>query len=738
MSDPWTSGMDKLVLRENEMFMVSDQRGDMGLGQRLGLYYHDTRYLSVYQLTLDGQSPTLLSSSCEQDFMANLQFTNPILAQAAGPDILPHTISLRRNRLVHDGLRERIGLMNYNRTPITVQLTLEIGADFRDMFDVRGYPRAARGTIHAPSWSDNLLTFSYSGLDRATRCTRISFDPPPSRVDFKGAGSAILDEPGTVLPNAVEPTHTHIVMPPLARVTWEIALPPAQPWSVTLLVAPEGPAAPAPSPQFDEDARLLRQQYVQWETGWEVQTDHALLNRLLKRSLADLRVLNQPVDGGFLPVAGIPWFAVPFGRDSLITALQTLVFKPEIASGTLRFLARYQGQRVDPWRLEEPGKILHEIRSGEMAGLGEIPHSAYYGTIDATPLFLMLFAETMRWTDDAHLFADLRPHVQAALDWIDHHGDLDGDGYVEHTVGEGTTASLRNQGWKDSKDALQWPDGRYPAPPLALAEVQGYVYAAKQDLSEILTRQGEAALGARLAQEAADLKARFNRDFWLEETGFFAQALDGQKRPLPTVTSNPGHCLYTDIVDEAHRAAVVERLLRADMDSGWGIRTVSANDPSYNPMSYHNGSVWPHDNAIIAAGMMRLGYTSSALYVANAIMDAALHFRYLRLPELYCGFSRDLRYYSIPAEYPVSCSPQAWAAGTMIHLFQTMLGMVPDAAANRLLLNPHFPDGLNRVQIDNLRLGRHRLSLLIARAAPGAPITIQMLRNPGGVAVVLP
>ncbi|MGI8587765.1 MAG: amylo-alpha-1,6-glucosidase [Chloroflexia bacterium] len=736
MSDPWAGGRDNLVLREGEMFMVSDPRGDIAAGQTLGLYHNDTRYLSIYRLALNGQPPTLLSSSCEQDFMANLQFTNPLLTGEAQPDVLPHTISLRRNRLVRDGLRERIGLMNYNRAPVQVLLTLEIGADFRDMFDVRGYPRPARGIVGPPTWADGVLTFSYTGLDGKLRRTRISFDPAPTQVVLDQQKEKLRAEPGTVLPESAQKTMTETVLPPLAHVSWQVTLPPSQPWAVTLLVAPDGPPEPAPSPQFDEDARRLLRAYHQWETGWDVQTDHTLLNRLIARSLADLRVLSQPVEGGFLPVAGIPWYAVPFGRDALITALQTLIFKPEIAVGTLRFLARHQGKKVDPYREEQPGKILHEIRTGEMARLGEIPHAPYYGTVDATPLFLMLFALTMRWLDDDELFAEMQPHVLAALDWIDNYADMTGRGYVEHARGSHTGGSLSNQGWKDSKDALQWPDGSYPEGPVALVEVQGYVYAAKRWLSEIYARRGGKTLAARLTAEADDLKLRFNRDFWLPDLGYYAQALDGKGRPLPTVTSNPGHCLLTDLIDE-HRDAVVEKLMGRDMTCGWGIRTVSSNHPSFNPMSYHNGSIWPHDNAIIAAGLVGRGYGDAALQIFDAIMDASLHFRYLRLPELYCGFARDLRYYNIPAEYPVSCSPQAWAAGTMIHLFQAMLGLEADAVKGEIRLDPHFPKELNRVQIQNLRVGRRTLDLVISRATPDAQPTVQVLRNPGGIRVAV-
>jgi glycogen debranching enzyme len=739
MSDPWSGGMNQIVLREGNVFMVADPRGDMALGDRRGLYAHDTRYLSVYHLTVNGENPTLLSSSCEQDFMANLQFTNPLLPGVDGAsDVLPHSVSIRRNQLVHDGLRERIGMMNYNRTPVQVQVMLEVGADFRDMFDVRGYERAARGTLHDPTWSGEVLTFSYTGLDGVLRRTRLSFDPAPSAVEIIASQHELPAHSSTVVPESQERTQVHPLVPPQARVTWEATLMPGQPWAVTLLVAPDGPPVPAPSPQFDEDARRLRHQYVQWEQGWDVTTDHALLNRLLKRSLADLRVLSLSVDGGFLPVAGIPWFAVPFGRDALITALQTLVFKPEIAVGTLRFLARHQGQQVVHNRQEEPGKILHEMRYGEMARLGEIPHTPYFGTVDATPLFLLLFAETMRWLDDERLFAELEPNVRAALDWVDHYGDVDGDGYVEHPRGSHSAGNLSNQGWKDSKDALQWPDGTYPEGPVALVEVQGYVYAAKQELSRLYARHGDAERADRLAAEAADLKTRFNRDFWLPEQGYYAQALDGQKRPIPTVTSNPGHCLLADLLTDDHQDAVVKRLLAPDMEGGWGIRTVSDRELSFNPMSYHNGSVWPHDNALIAAGLMRRGYATEALQVFQAVMDSAMHFRYLRLPELYCGFARDRRYYNIPAEYPVSCSPQAWAAGTMVHFFQTLLGLEVDAAGPQIRLAPHFPDGLNRVEIRNLRVGWHLLDLLISRANADAPIYVHVLRNPGNVAVLTP
>lgn len=739
MSYPWASEKNKLVLRENDIFVVSDEAGNMAQGQKLGLYYHDTRYLSVYHLMLNGQVPILLASSCELNFMASMQFTNLPIPQSGEPDIRRSTISLRCNRVVENGMLERIEITNYDRSPVTVQLTLVLGADFRDMLDVRGVPDAKRGALNAPEWNGDLLTFSYTGLDNQDRYTRITFDMPPTSIRLESPENMAVGQ--------------------LAHFTWEVLLPHNQPWAVTLLIAPDGPAAPPLRvPNLDDTVHHLYQEYAEWGTRWDVltndpmgdyqeysdpqtrwvvQTDNPLFDRLLQRSLADLRMLSQPEQGGWLLVAGLPWFAAPFGRDALIAALQTLSCKPEIAVGTLHALAQHQGQKEDRRCDEQPGKILHELRCGEMTALGQVPFDPSYQSIDATPLFLLLAAETMRWLGDQRLFDQLEPHIHAALDWIDQYGDVDHDGYVEYHTGAGVIGDLRHKSWRDYDNALQWPDGEYPAGPIAPAEVQGYVYAAKQGLSAVFARRGNTALAERLAREAADLKSRFNRDFWVDEKAFFAQALDGDKRPIVTVTSNPGHCLYTGLVDAKHHRLVVKRLLGDDMKSGWGIRTTSTLERSFNPMSYHNGSIWPHDNGIIAAGLMRYGYSVEALQLMTEIIAAATQFRYQRLPEFYYGFERNRRYYTSLVEHPASCSPQAWSAGTLIHLLQAMLGLEPDATRGQLRLRPHFPIGLNRVQIRNLRVGEATLDLLFSRPDFRAPITVEIVRNPGNIAVII-
>ena len=737
MAAPNEQVSGQLVLKEDETFVTTNPEGDIPLGQSLGLYYRDTRYISLYTLRVEGKEPVLLSASSEHNFMANLQLANPALGLPDGTTILPNTISIRRNRLMHGGgMRERIGMFSYNAFPVRLRLQIDLGADFRDMFDVRGFRREARGTIHEPRWENQVLVLSYTGLDGKERHISISFDPPPSQVWTSPAPPGYVAEQRL---DAIYPGNTatvkDIIVPPTAHALWEVQLQPHTPWYMNLTAVPEGPLERQPASLFDADARHLRHDYEEWYSeNTRLSTDNEVFNTILSRSLADLRVLIDRVPGGLLPAAGIPWYSVPFGRDSLITGLQTLMFRPDIAAGTLRFLARYQGDKIDPWRDEEPGKILHEIRFGEMAALGEIPHTPYYGTVDATPLFVMLFVELMRWTNDDTVYNQLLPHVWRALEWIDRYGDMDGDGFVEYQTK--SRWGLRNQGWKDSWDSLKFPDGKLPEPPIALVEVQAYVYAAKMGMAQLLLHRGDRAGGSRLAQEAQVLKEQFNSAFWMPESGFYAQALDGSKRQVPSIASNVGHALYCGIVDPGRAAQVVSRLMAPDMLCGWGIRTLSSEEPHFNPMSYHNGSVWPHDNGIIAAGMRRYGFHREAAEVMQQVVEAGIRFKMFRLPELYCGFARDLRYYSVPAEYPVSCSPQAWAAGAIPHFCQTMLGLYPEARHNSASLRPCLLPGIERVNVTRMRLGDNTISFQVLKDCSPDRVTLQVHDNPGRVELV--
>jgi glycogen debranching enzyme len=745
---------NKLVLKENLVFMVSREDGDVSPTDQegFGLYYKDTRYLSILELSVNGYAPALLTSSGEFNFMGNIQSANPLMqipiaaaevtpeAGAESVTLLPRTLSIRRNRFIEDGLHERVGFRNYNAFAVTLNIVLRFGSDFRDMFDVRGYNRPQRGEIKPPEWDPltNRLRFSYLGLDKLLRTSDIIFDSAPTSVELRslpGPNAQQLTQRGISLPYSTEPVFTDKIQPTLAEVKFEVRLEPEKPWAITYHVVPQGlgNGLQAQSNSFDIGARRMRQAYEIWfDCATKVSTDDEVFNNFLKRSLYDLRILTEELPTGLMPVAGIPWFAVPFGRDSMITALQSLVFDPQLAVGTLRFLAQYQGKAVNDWNEETPGKILHEIRFGEMTVLHEMPHVPYYGAVDSTPLFIILFVETMRWLNSDELYQELLPNIKAALHWIEKYGDMDRDGFIEYLCHN--ERGVLNQGWKDNRTSLQFKDGSYPEQPIALCEAQGYVYAAKVGLATVVEQKGEQEWATQLRQEAALLKQRFNQKFWLPELNFFAQALDKYKTPITTITSNPGHCLWSGIIDADKVEATVRRLTAVDMRSGWGIRTVGENEPSYNPMSYHNGSIWPHDNSLIAYGLKLHGYYTESNDIISQVFAASQRFRYLRLPELFCGFQQDNRYYSSPAEYPVSCSPQAWTAGAALLFVQTLLGLQPNATSKTLHVQPYFPNWLNEITVDGLAIGNQHLSFKVSRQEQG--YKLELLKNEGGFTVI--
>ena len=714
--------LDRIVLKEHQMFLVCDSDGDIAAhnvdGQ--GLYWHDTRFLSLFQLQLDSVPPQLLSSSGEHNFMMTLQFANHYFQTADGLDVPPRTLSVRRNRFVHAAMHERIGIFNYNAFAVPLTLRLTFGSDFRDMFDIRGYARRSKhGEIDRPVLDDRDIVLGYTGLDNLRRETRVRFDRAPSRVDIYEPEPIPPDQlealPG--ISGAGDPRAEVPIRPPTATAVFELLVPPGQHASLTCeVLVSQGDLQPptGTSRSLDSAFGAMRESYREWEQGCtEITTDDEIVNAVLKRSLHDLRLLSDQVADGYLPSAGIPWFSVPFGRDSLITSLQTLCLQPDIARATLTFLAEHQGKEVNDWRDEQPGKILHEIRLGELAALGQVPHTPYYGSVDATPLWVMTLGEYVRWTGDRALAEQLRPNLDAALSWIATYGDLDDDGYVEYLCR--SSRGIRNQGWKDSADSATHRDGQRAEPPIALSEVQGYVYAAWTAAAELYALLGEPTLATRYRKQASELRARFQRDWWSPRDGFFAMALDSQKRPITNISSNVGHCLWTGMLDDAPARMVGDRLTREDMLCGWGIRTLSSTEPSFNPMSYHNGSVWPHDNSLIVAGLKRYHMDQQALRVAQELLDAAVRFPLYRLPELYCGFARDRRYHSMPAQYPVSCSPQAWAAGSIFLIFQALLGLRVDAESDRVLLRPTLPRGVNELRVRNLRVGEHRVDFAVRR-----------------------
>jgi glycogen debranching enzyme len=730
------------VLKHGNLFLLSDPFGDVHPDTRgLGLYDLDTRVLSCAILRINGVRPTLLRAQSAASHISTIQLTNPELRrdpaikQGAAEALSRRAISITRRRWIAGGLAEHIEVTNYSGVAQEIRLDLELDADAADIFEVRGTIRPRRGEYRPTEATDESVVFAYEGLDGLVRRTIVAFTP--AEVVSSQEGDVAGGEGSVRLSWRLE-------VEPGGRqgVRWEVStdLTPAEGREDALESTPTRLARSVTSRQpgetgIDEPA-VAEAEYGTWHDRCaRIRSDGELLDLAIRRSIADLRLLRNdgPMRGEHYVAAGVPWFTTLFGRDSIITSLQVLPFMPDVARETLRILADWQATEDDPDRDMEPGKILHELRVGELARTGELPHRPYYGSVDSTPLWLVLLDETYRWTGDLDLVRSLWPNALAALEWIDRHGDRDGDGFVEYE--RRTRAGLLNQGWKDSGDAIRHRDGTLADTPIALVEVQGYVYDAKRRLSGLADRLGEHELSARLAREADELRRRFDEAFWMPDVKYYAIALDGAKRQVGTIGSNPGHCLWSGIVPEERVDAVVDHLLDPTMDCGWGIRTYASGQPGYNPVGYHTGTVWPHDNALIAAGMKRAGRHEAADRVASRMFEAAQRSPDFRLPELFCGFDRGLA--DMPVPYPVACSPQAWSAATSLSLLQTMLGMHADAARDVLELDrPHLPAWLGKVTVHELRVGERTVDLLFHRWR-GNTTSAEVLRRDGPLELVI-
>jgi glycogen debranching enzyme len=693
---------DALVIRERDLFLLTDSSGNVPPGNRqgLGLYHADTRHLSVYDLSFASAEPVMLLSTAELGFAEEQVLTNPRMESEEGRSLPQGTIEVRRQRVLAGVLEETLRVTNYNVFPVTLELVYRFGADFADIFEVRGQQRERRGRLLEPRVDASSVTYTYEGLDGRTRETRICFSPAP----------AALSRQGAVL---------RMRLPRRASATYR------------LVVSVDGLGDRRAT---RDHLPVVSRQYRRWMEGCtQVFTNNEFFNKALGRSLTDLRMLWS--EGPRLerfPAAGTPWYDALFGRDSAIVGLQTLAFRPETAKQCLRVLASKQGRKLDSWRDEEPGKILHELRRGEMSAVGELPYAPYYGSVDATPLFLWLASEYYAWTADVSLLKELRLPLLAALDWLDTSASRDGAGYLEYE--KRSTKGLVNQGWKDSADSIVHAEGTLARPPIALVEVQGYVYAARRGLASVFDALGEADRAAQLRRQANSVRRRFNRDFWLPDQRFYALALDGDNRPCASVTSNPGHALWTGIIPRERAPMVAERLLGNDVFSGWGIRTLSTTSPRFNPIGYHLGTVWPHDNAIAAMGLKKYGFEEELIEIATALFDAALAFPYYRLPELFGGEARSA--HQAPVPYPVACRPQAWAAGALPMVLHAMLGLCPQAPNRELLIiRPQLPHWLESVHVRGLRVGRGTVSLLFERQ--GARTAVEVLQATGGIRVVL-
>ena len=681
------------VLKQGDTFAVFDPQGNITTGPSspYGLYHAGTRFLSRLELFLGNRPPLLLSSTVGQD---NAVFT----ADLTNPDVVDHgrvalhrgTLHLFRSRVLWNGSAlERIRVSNHALHPIQVPISLRFDADFADVFEVRGTRRARRGERLPDSASDTAALLRYRGLDGIERSTHIK---PSRRPDRVADGSWVF----------------------------LLSLEPHESRDLDLSIECDVQDRHASIIPFDDAVTKTRSRPALGDAS-RVMSSNPALDQWIRRSLADLRMLITDTPAGAYPYAGIPWFSTPFGRDGILTALELLWLAPDVARGVLTFLAKTQATTAIVAQDAEPGKILHEMREGEMAALGEIPFGRYYGSADATPLFVMLASAYFERTGDAALIDRLWPHILAALDWMHDYGDVDGDGFIEYA--RVSDSGLIQQGWKDSWDSIFHENGVLADPPIALCEIQGYAYAAWSGAARLAAERDDHDSAERWTARAEALRERFEAAFWCKDLGTYALALDARKRPCRVRTSNAGHCLFSGIVDPQRARIVAETLLSDPSFSGWGVRTVSADAVRYNPMSYHNGSVWPHDNAIIAAGFSRYGLTNHSRRILMATLDLSQMVELHRLPELICGFHR--RADTFPTLYPVACAPQAWAAGAAFLLLQSCLGLRIDAASRRVsFLHPVLPDGIDSLQIADLRVAGSRVDLLLTRQTHDVALTV--------------
>jgi glycogen debranching enzyme len=700
-----------LTIKQGNLFLLTEMDGNISEGEHVyGLYFHDCRFLCQASLLVDGVRPVMLYATAEETNNIRCVLSNPDLPREGGAMLYKQSLAITRELTVADYLTQRLEVRNVTTAPVTTTITLAFASEFDDIFTIRGAPPGQRGMLHPPQYANGALTLRYDGADKHLRTTTVKFAPPPDSFDQ-------------------------------ATATYRLQLAPQTSISLqcTIYAADEQPA--------DDPRRKSEQHPIHAAAPWQERTDAGKqqigtttvtvgdpeLARLLDRSFDDLQMLTTLQRGDLFFAAGIPWYVALFGRDSCITALQMLPYEPRIAAATLHVLASYQGTRDRPERDEEPGKILHELRIGEQANLHEVPFTPYYGTIDATLLWLLLLGEYLRWTGDMALLDHLQPHVDAALAWIAHSGDVDGDGFVEYRRRAGK--GLSNQGWKDSGNSVVRRDGSLAEAPIALVEVQAYLFRAKRLLARAYRRRGDDPRATMLDQEADTLQRRFDAAFWMPDRRTYAFALEGaHKRQVGTIVSNPGHALWCGIVPEDRASHVRDTLMAPDMWSGWGIRTLSATEHAYNPIDYQVGSIWPHDNALIGIGLKRYGFPEDSARIFTALCEAAVHFSDSRLPEVFAGYDRTE--FAAPVQYPLACNPQAWAAGALPALLWGMLGLEPDAYTGTLrVVQPYLPAWVPWVEIHGLRMADTTVDLRWERSQ--ATTSVAVLQQAGPLQLIV-
>src|SRR5450432_3761238 len=690
-------------LKHDDTFIVLDSHGDIGAsaGGPDGLFNADTRYLARLELVLDEVQPLLLGSNLRDDNSSlTVDLTNPDVYRNGRIVLQRDLLHIVRTIFLWRGTAyQRIGLQNHGEGRASFDLTLLFDNDFADLFEVRGEKRSRRGIGSGKLLGPADVVLEYKGLDGKSRSTALHFDPRPSRLAVNAA-------------------------------TYHLDLAPQQISSLFVTVSCNKPATIKPAPFFRGLLAHRREMRRSTAGATSVETSNNIFNEVVCQSMADLNMLMTDTPQDRYPYAGIPWYSTTFGRDGLITAMQMLWIDPRIARGVLKRLAFYQAKSVDPLTDAEPGKILHEMRGGEMAALREVPFAQYYGSVDATPLFVLLAGLYVERTGDDETLAELWPSIEAALSWIDGAGDPDHDGFVEYR--RASEQGLANQGWKDSYDAIFHADGRLAEGYIALSEVQGYVFAGKQLAARCALRLGKSDTARKLEAEARLLAERFEEAFWCDELGTYALALDGAKQPCKVRASNAGQLLFSGMVREDRAQMVAADLMRPHFFSGWGIRTVATGEVRYNPMSYHDGSIWPHDDALIALGLSRYGLKHSVEQVFKGLFEAATYMDLRRLPELFCGFRREKG--RGPTLYPVACAPQAWASATPFTLLEAALGLEFDVLRGEIRLrNPRLPAFLNEVVLHELRLGPSTVDLRVSRH--GEEVSLEVLRTRGQIQV---